>query len=737
MYRRARLIAAVLLCLLVPSLQAAMLCARPGVDGEARPSGVINHWFPGPDGISLEKGAREIPLEPPRPGGGLAEGDRILLIQMQGAVVDSGNNRSYGDGDPSTPAAGWRRLDAGHFELLVVDRVDDDRIRVRGTGPGSGLEHHYENREPAAAGDPGRSRWQVVRVPQYRNATLTGDLRALPWDGRSGGILALDVRGTLDLAGHALDASASGFRGGAPLTLRGSLGDEGDYRYAAPASTDRQAQYGHHAAKGEGLAGTPRYVMAEGKLYDSRPGADRRGRSDGYPHGSMARGAPANAGGGGNSLSLDNSEGSGGGGGGGGRAGARGLDAAGEPHGGVGGAGLSASDIRLVPGGGGGAGTRARGQGLEAAGGPGGGVLLVTAGRIQGQGRMSVAGGAGEAAEQDAGGGGGGGGSLVLLAPFADMAGTELDLSGGDGGKAPAAGGAGGVGRVLVGGGMDLAADVNAAVWDRLAGADLPGASPGWRCQPAGTLISGVVFEDNGGSGSSGGKAHDGWQHSSESGVAGWPVRVLDEQGETVTATRTNSAGRYALKLPASRKGEDLRLAVELPDDWHVVAASDDPLPLAPMRHEGGGRWRFTVRPEVQYDALRLAVVRAPSLEEPRQRSISAGSTQLFPFRYQAHTPGRVRLRYRGNLEATDNWKHAFFLDPDCDGASEYVDHHLTRWVPVTAGEPVCVRVRVEVPKNAAVGALAISLSAETDIGDNPLSLDMPTRDTGIRITLE
>ncbi len=724
-----------LLVLLLPvtPAQTAPLCAQPGADGSAQPENVINHYFPGPDGRVLAEGAREIPLEPPRPSGGLAAGDRVLLIQMQGARIQSDNDPDYGDSRRATPAAGWTDLRAGHFEWLRVDDVGSDRIRVRGGGPDGGLIHRYENREPEAADSPGRARWQLVRVPQYQKATLSGDVRALPWNGRTGGVLALDVRATLDLAGHALRAQGQGFRGGAAVTLEGALGDAADFRYRAPTSADRASLYGHHGAKGEGLAGTPRYVMEGGELRDTRPEADQRGRSDGYPQGSMARGAPANAGGGGNSLSLNNELASGGGGGAGGGDGAPGRDAEGQPRGGRGGAGVAPDRLRLIPGGGGGAGTRSRDAAPAGSGGAGGGIIVVSAGRIQGKGLLSVAGAEGRGAEDDAGGGGGGAGTIMLQAPFGDTSGIRLDLGGGAGGEAPSPGGAGGTGRLIVGGGVALEPPRGVHVWENFRVGHVPGVAPAWRCRPQGTLISGTVFEDNG----VGGRPLDGFRQGEEAGVSGWPVRVADDQGRVHAHTRTNRAGHFALKLPPELEGTELDLRVNLPETWHAVAASEQDLPVAPMRHIKRGHWRFKAHADVQYDGLRLAVVREPELKKPDQRSITPGSTQLFPFHYRPHTPGRVRFHYRGNLQATTQWKHAFFLDPDCDGNSEYVDRDTTRWIENKPGRPACVRVRVEVPPDAEHGVLDISVTAETEIGSNPLDTALPERDSGIRVQLK
>lgn len=54
---------------------------------------------------------------------------------------------------------------------------------------------------------------QLVRVPVYSGATVTSELSARAWDGRVGGVLAIDVRGTLTLRAD-IRADTLGFRGG-------------------------------------------------------------------------------------------------------------------------------------------------------------------------------------------------------------------------------------------------------------------------------------------------------------------------------------------------------------------------------------------------------------------------------------------------------------------------------------------------------------------------------------------
>lgn len=716
-----------LLLVLAPPA-AAGLCARPGSDGVAEIEGVVNLYIAAPGEQGLEAGARDIPLGEARGEGGLAPGDLVWLVQMQGAGIHSANASEYGAGTGS--GRGWTELSAGHHEMLRVEEVAGERIRVRGGGGAGGLVHAYPWREPSSAGDPGASRWQLVRIPQYESVTLSGDLAALPWDGYSGGVIALDVRRSLELAGWSLDARGAGFRGAAPLDLDGALGSESDYRYPAPDPRELAAGYGQHGGKGEGLAGSPRWLVDGNRVQG--PERVPRGGSDGYPGGSMARGAPANAGGGGNSLSLDNREVSGGGGGGGGRTGGDGRDAGGQPVGGRGGAAVPARPSLVVLGGGGGAGSRAEGRELESAGGAGGGIVYLGAGRIEGPGSIRASGASGMDGEQS-GGGGGGAGTLVLLAPFGSLDDIELDLGGGAGGAATAPGGAGGSGRLLVGGGMRwdrLPPEV--ALHDQLRPGQLSGVAPGYQCRPSGTLISGSMV----------GTRQPARAEAEGTGIAGRVVQVRSAGGDVLKETRTGPTGQYAMELPDTLAGEALELEMDVPDGWHPVRAApgDSTATTAGdpgAEYLGEGRWGMKAREEVHYDGVELVLMEQPELEGPPPRAIAPGNTEIFLFRYLPRAEARVRFRYSARASETGAWEHTFFLDPECDGASRYVDRDTTRWVETAAGSPVCVRVRVRVPERMPGEILDMEVSAETDPGATALEVSLPALRRSLEVSVQ
>ena len=398
-------------------------------------------------------------LDLPPPMGPAGPGDLVLVIQMQGAVIDSSNSPSFG--------AVIDFASAGRYELAVLGAVSGTNLQLAlGCG---GLRNDYS----AAGGS------QVVRIPMFDTLTVDGfgSVVARPWDGSRGGVAAVHVLGALVVDG-AMHATGAGFRGGLVDQLTTAAGtDNTTWRSTLPADGGE---------KGEGIAGF-------GADYD--PFGGRYGRA--APANGGGGGTAHNAGGGGganasNSLpwtgqgvmdpgatgaaawtldpgyaangnSLTNSSG-------GGRGGytfsGNNQDALTEApgnatwggnnrreRGGLGGRPLTDPVAeRLYLGGGGGAGDSNNGGGAE--GGDGGGLVLLIAGSVDGSGAIRADGVDGDnttPAHNDAPGGGGAGGTVVVES--LSVTGVALSADGGNGGvqlitnnegEGPGGGGSGG-----------------------------------------------------------------------------------------------------------------------------------------------------------------------------------------------------------------------------------------------------------------------------------------------------
>ena len=431
-----------------PTASAAELCARPPLSGTATVTGTVNTYYPGLT-ATLSAGQAGTTVNVGTATGAasaLAVDDLVLVVQMQGAEINSTNTGAYGDGVTGDPAEGnlATNLSAGQFEYARVTSVAGATIGLAGSGVNGGLNNTYRN--AASTATVGAYRYQIIRVPQYSTAVLSAATppTALAWNGTTGGILALDAASTVNLNGATINVTGQGFRPGLQRARSGTAsGGYANTDYRTPTSAPINGQ------KAEGIAGTPRWVTGD---------ADTVG--DGYPNGDFGRGAPGNAGGGGtDGLPSNNGENSGGGGGGNGGVGGRGGNTwnSNLPRGGEGGATVTAGPTSIVMGGGGGAGSDNNAV-LQSGGGAGGGIVLMRAGRLSGTGTIIADGDDGQTSGQDGSGGGGAGGTVAVVTSAtggaSGLAGLTINARGGAGGDEthPAQhgpGGGGGGGRII------------------------------------------------------------------------------------------------------------------------------------------------------------------------------------------------------------------------------------------------------------------------------------------------
>lgn len=311
---------------------------------------------------------------------GFAAGDRVLIIQMKGADIDTANTSQFGNI--------VQYNNSGNYEFATIASVSGNVINLNYS-----LVNVYTV--------PGLV--QLVRVPQYASATVSSVLSCAAWNGSTGGVLALEASGTLTLNAD-VDVSGKGFRGGSQCANPdGGCGSGySDYYYAVSS--------GFGAEKGEGIAMVP------------------------APKGG-GRGALGNGGGGGNKHN------SGGGGGGNYSAGGHGGNEADfcppTAVGGDGGKGLDyTTQHKIFMGGGGGCSDNNNGVGTF--GTNGGGIIIIRAAGIQAAGPASIR---SNGIDQvimpngigDGAGGGGAGGVILLDVP--NMTGNiTLQANGGAGG---------------------------------------------------------------------------------------------------------------------------------------------------------------------------------------------------------------------------------------------------------------------------------------------------------------
>lgn len=332
---------------------------------------------------------------------GFSAGDLILIMQMQGATIDTSDTTSYGT------LVNYNN--SGNFEYAKIDTVIGNKITTDAP-----ILNNYTIGGVV----------QIIRVPQYSNPIITGQLGCLPWNGSTGGVLALDAIGTITL-GSDLNTDGQGFRGGI-------VQDDVNYTVAVPGFAE-EVNPELYSLKGEGIAGY------------------------GVPPKIAGRGAPANGGGGGNSHNSS--------GGGGSNVGCGGQGGYGYENPSISGPDVMYCDglgghpflydttnQRIFLGGGGGASHSNNNTGTN--GGNGGGVILISSNAIIGNSNIIESNGNTALAGSDDGAGGGGAGGSILI-HCKNISGLQITANGGSGGDnllsvtgwqlAPGGGGGGGI----------------------------------------------------------------------------------------------------------------------------------------------------------------------------------------------------------------------------------------------------------------------------------------------------
>ncbi|MGL1889314.1 MAG: T9SS type A sorting domain-containing protein, partial [Reichenbachiella sp.] len=440
---------------------------------------IVNAYYPG--SANALTGSRSITVGAEQAAGAngtIAIGDLVLVIQMQGAEINTTlpdqTAGDYGDGAGGNDRAGYLDNEgfiAGHFEYVIATSAV-----VAGGGTltfDTDLQNNYINQttEGNFTTTQGKQAFQVVKVGNYSILEIqpTGNLTGLPWNGSSGGIVAIDVLTSFIMDGT-IDASYLGFRGG--LRELGNVNDNDGDTDDATSTTAFQT-----GIRGEGIAGSPTQVYGYNDApLNSGVLTALRGLTNGYPgveslvvnvqgtnpnqmvyNGYRGAGAPGNAGGAGRF------DGSGGGGSNGSFGGNGGYPTGGGgiENAGIGGVGLSVeSGSRAFLGGGGGSGGFDNDLGFTtdiSSGHPGGGIVLIRANNISGAGAGTInADGSGSAASQtgEGAGGGGAGGSILLVTDTEDISFVGFNAVGGNGGTTNTAddggGGGGAGGQVLL-----------------------------------------------------------------------------------------------------------------------------------------------------------------------------------------------------------------------------------------------------------------------------------------------
>ncbi|HNR19143.1 MAG TPA: T9SS type A sorting domain-containing protein [Bacteroidia bacterium] len=300
---------------------------------------------------------------------------RVLIIQMKGASINTTNTSSYGNITAYNSA--------GNFEFGIIATIVGTTVTL--TSP---LTLTFDVTQNV----------QLVSVPVYNGANITATVTCPAWNGTTGGIVVFEDAGTTTFNAN-INVSGLGFRGGQVCSGNFGCNSPDFFSAFSPCNASQ---------KGEGITN---YILNQ----------------------EMGRGHLANGGGG----SEDGNNG--GGGGSNFAAGGLGGDeyngCAGGPIQGIGGQALAFSATKIFLGGGGGAGFEDNGYSVTP-GARGGGIVIIKSNQINGNGFSINANGASVTgiADFESAGGGGGGGAVLINCPAYSTT-LNVTVRGGDGGS--------------------------------------------------------------------------------------------------------------------------------------------------------------------------------------------------------------------------------------------------------------------------------------------------------------
>jgi len=342
-------------------------------------SGIVNSYYQVVEIIPAKAAIRVSNIS------GLNMNDKIMVIQMKGASVNTANNSSFGDTTSLN--------NAGNYEIGIICSVNGDTAFLF-----FNLVNQYTVSDKV----------QLVKFAEYYSANVTDTVKAASWNSTTGtgGVIAISV--TQDIILNApVYADADGYQGGTAILSSGGFCLPASAYTYNPNSTNPQ----NGSAKGEGVADITSTING-------------------------GRGAPANGGGGGN---YHNNGGGGGanlfaGGNGGGNSSFTGCTG---NYKGLGGKALSSwNGIKIFSGGGGGAGHFNNNTPTHG-GGNGGGIIFITANNFFGNGyKITANGQTGGSNISDGASGGGAGGTIIMDVLNSYTGSSIIQANGGNGANA-------------------------------------------------------------------------------------------------------------------------------------------------------------------------------------------------------------------------------------------------------------------------------------------------------------
>lgn len=210
-----------------------------------------------------------------------------------------------------------------------------------------------------------------------------------------------------------------------------------------------------------------------------------------------------------------------------------------------------------------------------------------------------------------------------------------------------------------------------------------------------GSSLSGTVFADTG---AGTGIANNGVQDGSERGVGAVTVQA---SGNSTASAITSGSGSYVLWIPASAAG---------PVALTAAAPSGDLATGGSAGTTGGSYARpsvtFTMAAGHAWTGVNFGLVPANTLAPGGALTAQPETSVVYAHSFTAGSAGSVALSMTPTATpAGPAWAQVLYQDLACSGAIAANDPVIAAPIAVTAGQKICLLVKVSVPGNATAGA--------------------------------
>jgi uncharacterized repeat protein (TIGR01451 family) len=212
------------------------------------------------------------------------------------------------------------------------------------------------------------------------------------------------------------------------------------------------------------------------------------------------------------------------------------------------------------------------------------------------------------------------------------------------------------------------------------------------------TLLTGRVFADTG---TGGGIANDGLLNGGELGIGNVTVRLSNCAATVYGSTVTDGAGQFSFAIPLSLAAGAPLCVIETNPSGYLSTG-------AQVGNTGGTYARatdtinFTLAVNTAYSGIQFGDVPVNRFAADGQQTAQPGTVVFYAHTFNASSAGTLSLAL---ADGAAGWSSLGYLDNNCNGTLDSGEPAILGALPVSAGQAVCVIVKVSVPANAPFNA--------------------------------